>query len=58
MKDLFMCLLINITKFGKLTGANLFNDDYSSMTLENEHGEYTISVTRRDKKEEETEDAN
>ena len=58
MKDLFLWLLVVANKHGNITGANLFNDDYSSMTLENEHGEYTISVTRRDKKEEETEDGN
>ena len=57
MKDLFLCLLVNMTKFGKLKSANFYGEQFSNLTIENEHGEYMLSISRHEKKEEENKDA-
>ena len=48
MKDMFLCLLLNLGKFGDVTRASL-SKDFSEIKLENEHGEYTIAIMRKDK---------
>lgn len=52
MKDLFLCLLLNITKFGKLESA-MFDEGFTKITLDSEDCEYDISVFKRVKTEEE-----
>lgn len=49
MKDLFLCLLLNITKFGKLASANYYNEDFSNLKIETEDCEYEISIFRKEK---------
>lgn len=48
MKDMFLCLLLNLGKFGNINQANFYNKDFSEVKLENDEGEYTISIMRRD----------
>ena len=53
MKDLFMCLLLNMQKFGKITAANLYKlGKLSSIELETEDAVYTITITKEDKQSE------
>jgi hypothetical protein len=53
MKDLFMCLLLNLTKHGKLTEANMYRDGiYSSITVEGEDATYTVTIRREEKNNE------
>ena len=55
MRDLFMCLLLNVTNHGKLTEANLYeNGKFATLKIENDNGTFDISIM---KKEEEKEDA-
>lgn len=54
MKDLFLCLLLNITKFGKLASANYYNEDFSNLKIETEDCEYEISIFKKDKVKGET----
>lgn len=53
MKDLFLCLLINIAKFGKVTSANFYNDDWSNIKIDSEDCEYEISIFRKVKEKNE-----
>lgn len=55
MKDIFLCLLLNITKFGKLASA-MFDDGFAKITLVGEDAEYDISVIKKVKMEEEKND--
>ncbi len=48
MKDMFLCLLLNLGKFGDIKRADFYNKDFSEVKLDNENGEYTISIMRRD----------
>jgi hypothetical protein len=53
MKDLFMCLLLNLTKHGKLTEANMYRGgDYSSITVESEDAIYTVTIRKEEKQNE------
>ena len=56
MKDLFLCLLINIGKFGKTTSAHLYDENLVHIKLEDGNNEYEISITRKDKIQEEKKD--
>jgi hypothetical protein len=51
MKDLFICLLLNIAKFGKVTSANFYGDDLSTIKIETKNSEYEISIFRKAKEE-------
>ena len=51
MKDLFIFLLINVAKFSKLTTANFYNDDWSSLKIGTDECEYEISIFRKAKEE-------
>jgi hypothetical protein len=53
MKDLFICLLINIAKFGKMTSANFYNEDWSNLKIDTGDCEYEISIFRKAKEEKE-----
>jgi hypothetical protein len=47
MKELFMCLLLNLAQHGKLTEANMYTGgEFSSMKLETENGTYSISISK------------
>lgn len=53
MKDLFIHLLINLAKCGKMTSANFYNDDWSNIKIETEESEYEISIFRKVKEKKE-----
>ena len=47
MKDLFMCLLLNLASHGKLTEANMYaGGEFSQVKLETEHGTYSITISK------------
>lgn len=48
MKDMFLCLMLNLGKFGNIKQAAFYSKDFSEVKLENDDGEYTISIMRRD----------
>ena len=53
MKDIFMCLLLTLTTFGKLKSA-MYDEGFAKITLVDEDNEYGISVIKKAKLEEET----
>ena len=57
MKDLFISLLLNIAKFGKVTSANFYNEDWSNLKMDTDDCEYEISIFRKPKNEGENKDA-
>lgn len=57
MKDLFLCLLLNITKFGKMASANFYNEDWSNIKIDAGDCEYEISIFRKSKSKGENIDA-
>lgn len=53
MKDLFMCLLLNLQNHGKITAANLYRDGkFSSIEVERGDAIYTVAITKEEKKNE------
>lgn len=47
MKDLFMCLLLNLTKHGKLTEANMYQSGvFANLRIEAEDGVYVVSISK------------
>ena len=47
MKDLFMCLLLNLTTHGNIVEANMYESGkFSSVKLETENGTYSITITK------------
>ena len=57
MKDIFLCLLLNIGKFGTVTTASLYNKDLSCLEIETGDSKYIVSVRREEKNQEEKKDA-
>lgn len=56
MKDLFMCLLLNLTKFGKLTEANMYRGgNYSNIKIEIDGVSYTVSISKEVEEDEKDE---
>ena len=53
MKDLFICLLLNICKFGRLKSADMYNDNFSTLDIVTEDGKYSISIRKEETVEEE-----
>lgn len=54
MKDLFMCLLLNLQTHGKIIAANLYREGtFSSIEVESDDAVYTVTVTKAEKKVEE-----
>ena len=52
MKDLFMCLLLNLQTHGKITAANLYREGkFSSIEVEGEDAVYTVTITKEEKKD-------
>ena len=59
MKDLFVCLLLNLAHHGKITEANMYKGgDFSTVTLKTNNGIYRVSVTREKEKTEQDTDGN
>ena len=53
MKDLFMCLLLNLTKHGKLVSADMYRSGvFSNIEIESEDAVYTVTITKEPKKDE------
>lgn len=52
MRNIFMCLLLNLIKHGKITSA-MFDEGFTKITLVDEDNEYDISVIKKTKLEEE-----
>ena len=47
MKDLFMCLLLNLAQHGKLTEANMYEGgDFSKIKIKTETGIYSVSILK------------
>jgi hypothetical protein len=52
MKDLFMCLLLNVVNHGKLTEANMYQGgEFSTMKIVTDSGTYSISISKEEEKE-------
>ena len=58
MKDLFMFLLVNLKSFGALKTVHMYDNTLASIKFESEDSEYEISISRKDKIQEEKEDGN
>lgn len=53
MKELFMCLLLNLKNHGDVTAATMYKGgSFSSLTVENENGVYTICISKEDNQNE------
>lgn len=53
MKDLFMCLLLNLVNHGRLTEANMYEGGYfSNIKIKTDDGTYTISISKEKEEEE------
>ena len=47
MMDLFMCLLLNLVRYGKVTEANMYKDGtFSNVTLQTDNGTYRVSISK------------
>jgi hypothetical protein len=57
MKDLFLCLLINLKSFGKTLSASLYGNELSSIKVERDGFEYDITITCKEIIKEEEKDA-
>lgn len=55
MKDIFLCLLINLRNHGKIKSA-MFDDGFAKVTLVDSDNEYDVSVIKKAKSEEEKND--
>ena len=45
--DLFMCLLLNLVRYGKITEANMYKDgNYANVMLKTDNGTYRVSVIK------------
>ena len=55
MKDIFLSLLIKLRHHGKITDA-MFNDGFAKITFADGKNEYSVSVIKREKTEEEKND--
>lgn len=53
MKELFMCLLLNLKNHGQIIAANLYRDgNFATMDIESEDAIYTVSIAKAEKKNE------
>lgn len=48
LKDIFMFLIVNVVKFGKLKNVSFYEDNITVIELESENKKYTISVRQDD----------
>lgn len=52
MKDLFMCLLLNLQTYGKIIAANLYREGkLASLEIEDVDGIYEITISKKEKKD-------
>lgn len=52
MKDLFMCLLLNVVNHGKLTEANMYEGGhFANMKVKTDSGTYSISISKEKEEE-------
>jgi hypothetical protein len=53
MKELFMCLLLNLKNHGNITAASLYRDSkFASIEIESEDAVYTVNIAKEEKKDE------
>ena len=52
MKDLFMCLLVNLRNHGKIKSA-MFDSGFAKITLVDGDNQYDVSIIKNVKSEEE-----
>ena len=53
MIDLFMCLLLNLEKHGKIAEANMYTGGtFSNLTVKTDDGTYTVSVIKQNEENE------
>ena len=45
MKDIFLCLLVNLKNHGRITSASMDEESGSKITLIDESGKYQYKVT-------------
>ena len=51
MKDLFMCLLLNLTRHGDLTEATMYKGGtFSVLKIETNSGTYSVSISKEEEK--------
>ena len=54
MKDLFMCLLLNLQNHGEIVDANMYKGGkFSAITIETKCGTYSVGIHKEDEKENE-----
>ena len=52
MKDLFMCLLLNLAQHGKITEANMYEGGtFSTIKVKTDEGTYRVSITKETEQE-------
>ena len=50
MKDIFMCLLLNLANHGKITEANMYEGgSFSTIKIKADYGTFRVSVTKEEK---------
>ena len=53
MKELFMCLLLNLKNHGNIVAATLYRiGTFASIELEGDDAVYTITISKEEKKNE------
>ena len=55
MRDIFMCLLLNLIKHGKITSA-MYDEGFIKITIVEDDSEYDVSVIKKAKLEEKKDD--
>ncbi len=51
LKDIFMFLIVNITKFGALKNVSYYEDNVTSIEIQNKNKKYVVSVRQEDVQE-------
>lgn len=51
MENIFLCLLINLKNHGKLSSALFRDENYATVTVEDNNSEYVVTVMKREKVE-------
>lgn len=53
MKDLFMCLLLNLQNHGNITAATLYRDGkFATLEVESEYAIYSVNISKEEKSNE------
>lgn len=49
MMDLFMCLLLNLVRHGRITEANMYTGGtFSNVTVKTDNGTYKVSISKEE----------